>query len=112
MRWSVEALRRSRMKLEGKGLKVSTVLDSAAVAALVVPNGKPRFTLQVSVSGRTLTADLNAKSLRRCIAAMGAAEPGCVAVVLQGTLDGDTIQEAGIVAQPKTPKMPKPAEAA
>jgi hypothetical protein len=100
------------MKLEGKALKVSTLLEPAAVAALVVPNGKPRIVLQVSVSGRTLTADLNAKSLRRCIAAIEAAEPGCIAVLLQGTLDGNTIQEAGIVAQPKTPKMPKPAEAA
>jgi|1186.fasta_scaffold79096_2 hypothetical protein len=27
-----------------------------------------------------------------------------VSAVLQGTLDGDTIREAGIVAQPKTPK--------
>ena len=100
------------MKLEGKALKVSTLLEPAAVAALVVPNGKPRFTLQVIVSGRTLTADLNAKSLRRCITAIEAAEPGCIAVLLQGTLDGTTIEEAGIVAQPKTPKIPKPAEAA
>ncbi len=53
-----------------------------------------------------------AKSLRRCIAAIEAAEPGCIAVLLQGTLDGNTIQEAGIVAQPKTPKIPKPADPA
>jgi hypothetical protein len=100
------------MKLEAKALKVLMALDPEAVVALTVPNGKPRFTLQVGVAGRTLTADLNAKSLRRCIAAIGAAEPGCVAVVLQGTLDGNTLLEAGIVAQPKAPKIPKPAAAA
>src|SRR5689334_21949645 len=105
MRGSLGVFRRSGMNLEGKALKVSTLLDPAAVAALTVPNGQPRISLQVSVSGRTLTADLNAKSLRRCIAAISAAEPGGVAVVLQGTLDGNMIREAGIVAQPKTPKL-------
>jgi hypothetical protein len=92
------------MKLEAKALKVTTVLDPAAVAALTVPNGQPRITLRISVAGRTLSADVNAKSLRRCITGIGAAEPGGVAVVLQGRLEGETIREAGIVAQPKTPK--------
>jgi hypothetical protein len=89
------------MKLEANALKVTTVLDPVAGAALAVPNGQPRITLRISVAGRTLSADANAKSLRPCIAAIGAAEPGGVAVVLQGTLDGDTIREAGIVAKPK-----------
>jgi len=92
------------MKLKAKALKVSMVLDPAAAAALTMPNRQPRITLRISVAGRTLSADVNAKSLRRCIAAIGAAEPGGVAVALQGRLEGDAVLETGIVAQPKTPK--------
>ena len=51
-----------------------------------------------------LTADLNAKSLRRCIATIGEAGPDDVAVILQGKLEGNAVVEAGIVAQPKAPK--------
>jgi hypothetical protein len=79
-------------------------VDSAAVARLTVPNGQPRITLKISAGGRTYAADINSKSLRRCIAAIAEAEPGTVAIVLQGKLDGTTILEAGIAAQPRTPK--------
>ena len=48
-----------------------------------------------------LTPDLNAKSLRRCIATIGEAGPDGVAVIL---LEGNAVVEAGIVAQPKAPK--------
>jgi hypothetical protein len=57
-----------------------------------------------SALAKTLIADLNAKSLRRCIATIGASGPDGVAVVPQGKLEGDKLVEAGIVAQPKTPK--------
>jgi len=94
-----------------KALKVTAVLDPAAVASITVPNGQPKFTLRITAAGRTYAADLNAKSLRRCIAAIGEAGPDGAAVILQGKLNGDTILEAGIVAQPKTPK-PAAADAA
>jgi hypothetical protein len=92
------------MNLEAKNLKVTAVLDPAAVARLTVPNGQPRITLKISAGGRTYTADLNAKSLRRCIAAIAEAGPDAMAIVLQGKLDGTMILEAGIAAQPKTSK--------
>jgi hypothetical protein len=84
--------------VDAKALKVTTVLHPAAVAALTVPNGQPRITLRIKIAGRTLSADVNAKSLRRCITAVD------VAVVMQGRLEGDLIPEAAISAQPKTPK--------
>src|SRR3954452_17160942 len=99
------------MDIETKALKVSAILDPAAVASITVPNGHPKFSLRITAGGRTYTADVNAKSLRRCIAAIGEAGPDGAAVILQGKLNGDTILEAGIVAQPKTPK-PAAADAA
>ena len=69
-----------------------------------MPNGQAKFAVKIRVAGRTLTADLNAKSLRRAVTAVNAAEPGTIAVVIQGRLEGDSILEAGIVAQAKTPK--------
>jgi hypothetical protein len=66
-----------------------------------VPNGQPRITLRIRVADRTLSADVNAKSLRRCIAAIGAAEPGGVAVVLQGTLNAETRSD-GLRSQQRT----------
>jgi hypothetical protein len=76
-----------------------------------VPNGQAKFAVMIRVAGRTLTADLNAKSLRRAVTAVNAAEPSTIAVVIQGRLEGDSILEPGIVAQAKTPK-PAATEAA
>jgi hypothetical protein len=92
------------MDLEAKALKVTAVLDPAAIAGITVPNGTAKFAVKLRVAGRTLSADLNAKSLRRCVTAVQGAEEGGVAVVLQGRLEGDVIVDAGITAQPKTPK--------
>ncbi|MFL5252503.1 MAG: hypothetical protein ACJ8AI_06340 [Rhodopila sp.] len=92
------------MNIETKALKVSAVLDPAAIASITVPNGQPKFTLRITAAGRTYAADVNAKSLRRCIAAINEAGPDGVAVVLQGKLADNVIQEAGITAQPKPAK--------
>jgi hypothetical protein len=100
------------MILEAKSLKATIVLDPTAIARITVPNGQPKFALQIRVGGRIYTADLNAKSLRRAIAAIGEAGPDGVAIVLQGKLVGDVIQEAGIAAQPKAPKPAADAAAA
>ena len=70
-----------------------------------MPNGQAKFAVMIRVAGRTLTADLNAKSLRRAVTAVNATEPSTIAVVIQGRLEGDSILEAGIVAQAKTPKL-------
>jgi hypothetical protein len=92
------------MILESRALKVTAVLDPAAIAGITVPNGTAKFAVKLRVAGRTLSADLNAKSLRRCVIAVQAAEEGGVAVVLQGRLEGDAIVDAGITAQPRPPK--------
>jgi len=98
------------MSLTAKAIKATLVLDPAAVLLLAVPEGQSKITVRIAVGGRTVTADLNAKSLRRCIGAIKEAGADGVAVVLQGRLDpGDVLVEAGIVAQPK---LPKPAVAA
>lgn len=93
------------MKLSAKSLKVTVVLDPAALAGIEVPNGSKQFPVSISARGHELTADLNAKSLRRCVAAIGDAGPDGVAVILQGKLAGQVIEEAGISAQPKAPKV-------
>src|SRR3954451_2420662 len=92
------------MNLETKNLKITAILDPAAVATIPTPNGVSKAALRITAGGRTYTAEVNMKSLRRCIAAIGEAGPDGVAIILQGKLNGDVIAEAGIVAQPKTPK--------
>lgn len=96
------------LELEPCALKASLVLDPAALADVQVPNGMSKVALRVTVTAKTIVAEVNAKSLRRTVAAIAAAEPDGVAVVLQGTLEpGDVLTEAGIAAQPKTPKPPR-----
>ena len=93
------------LKLESRAFKASVVLDPAALAGVDVPNGLSKVTLRVAVPGRTIVAEVTAKSLRRTVAAIAAAGPNGVAVVLQGKLEpGDVLTEAGIAAQPKAPK--------
>jgi hypothetical protein len=95
------------LELESRALKASLVLEPAALAGVEVPNGLSKVTLRVAVLAKTIIAEVNAKSLRRTVAAIAAAGPNGVAVVLQGKLEpGDVLTEAGIVAQPKTPKTP------
>jgi hypothetical protein len=91
-------------ELVAKTIKLTVVLDPAAVGALVVPDGgRPRIT--VSVAGRRLTAELNPKTLGKTIANIREHGPDQVAVVLQGTLAaGDVVEAGAIIAQVKTPK--------
>jgi hypothetical protein len=70
--------------LNARALKCTIVLDPAEVAQLVAPDGKPRTVIAIRLPDRRVSADLNAKSVRK-------------AVIIQG----DAITEAGIVAQPK-----------
>jgi hypothetical protein len=68
-------------------------------------DGQPRTTLCIKVAGRNVAADIASKSLRKAITTI--AENGadqCVAIV-QGKLErADTLSEAGLVVQLKTPK--------
>jgi hypothetical protein len=93
------------LKLESRALKASVVLDPVVLAGVIVPNGLAKVTLRVAVPEKTIVAEVNAKTLRRTIAAINAAGPDAVAVVLQGRLEsGNILAEAGIAAQLKTPK--------
>ena len=48
-------------------LKVVAVLDPRELLDLVVPDGRQRLGLTIRLPDRTVTADLNAKSVRRAI---------------------------------------------
>jgi hypothetical protein len=95
--------------LTAKALKVTLVLDAAQVAAIDLADGQPAPPFSVgiasangAVDGRKVTAQVNAKSLRKVIAAIGQHGPDHVAVILQGKLiEGDILAEAGLVAQVK-----------
>jgi hypothetical protein len=98
------AIKGGALALEARALKCTVVLDPAALSGLEVPNGMAKVALRIKLPSRTVKAEVNAKSLRRCVAAIDAAGPDGVAVVLQDKLEGDVLAEAGIAAQPKTPK--------
>jgi hypothetical protein len=88
--------------LTARTLKVTLVLDPNEILALLVPDGQPRCLVRVTVAGRTLTADLNAKSVRKAIATIRASGPDAVVAILQGKLDAQNqLIEAGLSAQPK-----------
>jgi hypothetical protein len=96
--------------LTARALKVALVLDPAAVAAFRFSPGDIRTVISISVAGRTVTADIASKSIRK--AATTIAEHGAdgVACVLQGKLQADdTLAEAGLAVQLKAPPAAKAA---
>ena len=59
--------------------------------------------LRIRLPDRKLTADIDAKSLRKGQAEVREAGADAIALVLQGSLiAGDIVAEAGLGAQPKT----------
>jgi hypothetical protein len=97
--------------LSAKSLKVTLVLAPTEVLALSAPDGQPRCLVRVKVAGgRTVVADLNAKSVRKAIATINAAGPERVACILQGKLEAnDVLAEAGLSAQLKVSQAPQAA---
>jgi len=90
-------------------LKVTVVLNPNELLGIAAPDAAPRAVLRVQLPDRTVTADVAAKSVRKAQAAIREAGADGVAVILQGSLAaGDKIMEAGLSAQPKAPKPPKP----
>lgn len=87
--------------LNARALKCTVVLDPAEAAQLAAPDGQSRVVLAIRLPDRRLSVDLNAKSVRKVVAAIAEHGPDGVAVIIQGKLVGDAITEAGIVAQPK-----------
>ena len=51
--------------LNARALKCTIVLDPAEVAQIVAPDGKPRTVIAIRLPDRRVSADLNAKSVRR-----------------------------------------------
>jgi hypothetical protein len=91
------------LRLFGKALKVAVVVDPAVLAGLEVPH-RPQTPFTVEVGGRVLKGSLNSKTLRRTIATIAERGVDGVAVLVQGRLVGERLDEAGIAAQPKNPK--------
>ena len=87
--------------LNTRALKCTVLLDPAEVAQLAAPDGKPRVVLAIRLPDRRVSVEINAKSVRRALATISEHGPDGVAALIQGKLVGDTITEAGIVAQPK-----------
>jgi hypothetical protein len=88
--------------LTGRALKVTVLLDTAAILAQPVPEGRPRIILRIKVPDRTVTADIATKSLRRAQATIKEhGIEGCVAMIQGKLIAQDQIAEAGLSVQPK-----------
>ncbi len=85
------------------------MIDAASLAGPAVPDGAGQGSDQDRRCRRT-THQLDAKSIRKAVAAIAAAGgPAAVAVVVSGRLEADnSLADAGIVVQPRTPKPPAP----
>jgi hypothetical protein len=89
--------------LSAKSIKATLVLNPTEVLSLSAPDGKPRCIVHITAAGRTIVADLNAKSVRKATATIRDAGPDNVACILQGKLAADnTLAEAGLTVQAKT----------
>jgi hypothetical protein len=80
---------------------------SAVIAIVsVMPGNEPRVALTIEFPTGTLTAAVNAKAVRKVIAAVNEAdEPASIVVVVQGRIEGSNLLEAGISVIAKTPKL-------
>jgi hypothetical protein len=89
--------------LTTRALKCSVLLDPAEIEGLALVEGIPRVQLNIRVAdGRTVTADVAAKAVRKAQATIAEHGTDGVAALLQGKLGmGDVLLEAGLVAQVK-----------
>jgi len=96
-----------------KAVKATLVIDGASLACPVAPDQQGRVLLQIDIAGRVLHASVSAKTIRKAVAAIAAAGgPAAVAVVVSGRLEpDDTLTDAGVIVQPRSPKPP-PSESA
>ena len=93
------------MRTTARSLKTTLVLDATSFVGLEMPNGQPKFGIQVNIAGRTVTASVNAKTVRKVVSTVAESGPDMVAVILQGALALDnTLTDAGITAQMKQQK--------
>jgi hypothetical protein len=88
-------------------LRITVMMDAAPFVQMDVPPdiAPSRTTVVVSVAGRTVTADLSTKSIRRAVKALQEHGPDNITLVLQGALAANNhLDEAGLVAKMKTQK--------
>jgi len=98
----------TRLAVTVRALKVTVPLDAAEIMGLPTPDGQARSQLAITCEGRTYTADIATKSLRKAKATITANGVENTFAMVQGKLKGNEIVDCGLVAQVKTPK---PAEA-
>jgi hypothetical protein len=94
-----------KLATTARKLKVM-VIDAAPFAApRAVPDNAPaRTDITISVGGRTVSADLATKSVRKAVKTLTENGTENVVLILQGALGpNDCIEEAGITAQVKAP---------
>ena len=76
--------------------------DAAAVQAIPAIDGAVRTIITITVAGRTVSADLATKSIRKAHITLAEHGLNGVVCVLQGKLQGDnTLADAGLAAQVK-----------
>jgi hypothetical protein len=95
-----------KLATTARKLKVTMVIDAAPFAALrAVPDDAPaRTEITIAVGGRTVSADLATKSIRKAVKTLTENGADNVVLILQGSLSSnDRIEEAGITAQVKVP---------
>jgi hypothetical protein len=93
-----------KLATTARKLKVTLVIDAGPLIALraIADNAPSRTELTVAVGGRTVTADIATKSLRKATKALADNGADNVTVILQGVLvAGDRLEEAGLVATVK-----------
>ena len=93
---------RNIMRLTARALKCTLVLDASELADL--GNGSARVGLAISVGGQSFSAEVAAKSIRKCRVVIAEHGADKVALLIQGRLVGNAIVEAGLVAQVKLPR--------
>ena len=85
-------------------LKVTAIVDATPFVALrTTPDNAPaRTDLTIAIDGRTVTADLATRSVRKAVKTLTDNGSDNVVLILQGVLTpSNRIEEAGIVAQVK-----------
>jgi hypothetical protein len=97
-----------KVRTTARKLKVTAVLDAAPLMALAVPDSAPaRTEITIAVGGRTVTADVASKSVRKLLKTIADNGPDKVVVIIQGVLAaGDRLEEAGLVGQVKVAAEP------
>jgi hypothetical protein len=103
-----------KLTTTARKLKVTMMIDAAPFAALrAIPDTAPsRTELIIAVAGRTVTADIATKSVRKAVKTLTENGADKVVLIMQGVLCSDNrIEEAGITAQVKVPAESQPVSA-